>query len=112
MIFKGGDEGVLVKRVKKDIWQHLYHFPLIETDAEKNVENMCLIFQNQFGLIPYDFSSKVTHILSHQKINAVFYFFDSFPLNFSKDFIEIKISDIQDFPLPRLIDRFLENNEI
>jgi hypothetical protein len=85
---------------------------LIVTDIVCDVEKMYSIFQTEFGLKPYDYSSGVTHILSHQKINAVFYFFDSLPLTITKDFIIIKASEIQDFPLPRLIDRFLENNPI
>ena len=112
MIFKENDQVILVKRIQKDIWQHLFHFPLIETDVETGIDEMCSFFEAEFGLKPYDFSAHVTHILSHQKINAVFYFFDTLPLNLSNDFIVIKISEIQDFPLPRLIDRFLENNEI
>ena len=112
MIFKENDQVILVKRIQKDIWQHLFHFPLIETDFETGIDEMCSVFQDEFGLKPYDFSSNVTHILSHQKINAVFYFFDNLPSNLPNDFIAIKTSAIQDFPLPRLIDRFLENNEI
>lgn len=112
MIFKDIDKIILVKRMQKDIWQHLFHFPMIETEFDTSIDDMCPIFQDQFGLKPYDFSSKITHVLSHQKINAVFYFFDSIPLNISKDFLVIKLSEIQDFPLPRLIDRFLENNDI
>ena len=112
MIFKENDQVILVKRIQKDIWQHLFHFPLIETDVETGIDEMCSFFEAEFGLKPYDFSAHVTHILSHQKINAVFYFFDTLPLNLSNDFIVIKTSAIQDFPLPRLIDRFLENNEI
>ena len=112
IIFKENDQVILVKRIQKDIWQHLFHFPLIETDVETGIDEMCSVFEADFGLKPYDFSSHVRHILSHQKINAVFYFFDTLPSNLSNDFIVIKTSAIQDFPLPRLIDRFLENNEI
>ena len=112
MIFKENDQVILVKRIQKDIWQHLFHFPLIETDVETGIDEMCSVFEADFGLKPYDFRPHATHILSHQKINAIFYFFDTLPSNLSNDFIVIKTSAIQDFPLPRLIDRFLENNEI
>lgn len=108
LIFNEGDKTILEKRKEKDIWQHLYQFPLIETDSEKSFHEMKLIIKEKMGCEPFDLSQQEVHILSHQKIYAHFYIFNSFPEVFSDEFIEINQSEIQDFPLPRLIDRYLE----
>jgi A/G-specific adenine glycosylase len=108
MIFQEDDKTILEKRKAKDIWQHLYQFPLIETLEEKSFHEMKLIFKDQLGFEPLDFSKQEVHILSHQKIFAHFYFFNTFPKEFSTDLIVISQNQIQDFPLPRLIDRYLE----
>lgn len=108
MIFKDGDNTILEKRKEKDIWQHLYQFPLIETDTQKSFKEMKFIFNEKIGNEPVDFSQQEVHILSHQKIYAHFYVFNNFPKEFSETYIEINHQQIQDFPLPRLIDRYLE----
>lgn len=105
LVFSDNNNTVLEKRKNKDIWQHLYQFPLIETQSLKiPVDD---IFNNEFSI-----SDEVTHILTHQKITAQFYHFKFIPENFEKEWIKIKTSNIQDFPLPRIIDRYLENNEV
>ena len=108
MIFSNHNETILQKRKEKDIWQHLYQFPLIETNEEKSLNEMESVFQKSVGKIPFDYSEREIHVLSHQKIFAHFYFFKGFPTEISDDFIVTKQNKIQDFPLPRLIDRFLE----
>jgi A/G-specific adenine glycosylase len=109
MIFRKGNEIILTKRKEKDIWQHLYQFPMIEKDSLLNFEEIRSIFNTEIGLIPYDFSESVVHILSHQKITASFYYFEGFPVFENKDYQVVESKDIQKYPLPRLIDRFLEN---
>ena len=78
-------------------------------ESEKNIKEMNEIFEEKLGVQPIDFSEQQLHILSHQKIYAQFYVFNTFPKEISKDFIEINQDQIQDFPLPRLIDRYLES---
>lgn len=108
MIFQEDGKTILEKRKEKDIWQHLFQFPLVESESEKSFNEMKVLFNEKFGIEPIDFSDQRVHVLSHQKIYARFYIFDTFLLNFSEDMIIINQSQIQDFPLPRLIDRFLE----
>jgi len=111
LIFQKDNQVFLEKRESKDIWKHLFQFPLIETSEELTTNDIKKIIFEKFELMPIFQSEKVVHILSHQKINARFYFFDCFPPNLPSTFIRIKKKDIQDFPLPRLIDRFLEEIE-
>ena len=108
MIFHKGNKTILEKRKEKDIWQHLYQFPLIETETEKTFSEMKVLFKEKLGFEPVDFSKQEVHILSHQKIYAHFYIFNAFPQKNKEEFIEINLKQIQDYPLPRLIDRYLE----
>lgn len=105
LIFKVNEEIMIEKRTEKDIWQHLYQFPLIESTSPEIPESP--LFKKAVHT-----SNEVTHILSHQKITAKFYHFNSFPKQLESKWIRIKKENIQDFPLPRIIDRYLENNEI
>lgn len=106
-IIESSDVIVLQKRTNKDIWQNLYEFPLIETDSSDYPEQL---FQ---GILPekaYRISEPISHILSHQKINARFYHFDIQQLKIiqTKDILFIKKEELMDYPIPRLIDKYLE----
>ncbi len=111
-IFKENDQILIEKRIAKDIWQHLYQFPLFETEEELNTENVNPFFQERTGLTPFYNSKPITHILSHQRIFAVFYIFDQFPKLKEENWISINKSTIDNYPLPRLIDRFLEEKNL
>lgn len=105
LIFKFEDEIIIEKRNQKDIWQHLYQFPLIESES-------AVLERRDYLPSEFSVSEEVTHILSHQKITAKFYHFNTFPKKREKEWLVIKQKDIQDFPLPRIIDRYLENNAL
>ncbi|MCB0395091.1 MAG: A/G-specific adenine glycosylase [Flavobacteriales bacterium] len=65
----------LTKRTTKDIWQNLYEFPLWESDQpvsgpEELIEAMPSYFRSGKEKI-IDHTS-ITHILTHQRIHAVF----------------------------------------
>ena len=67
------------KRTKKDIWQNLYEFPLIETEERNELENLIRTeeFKHLFADIQnIEISSssfQTKHILSHRRIFATFY---------------------------------------
>lgn len=101
----------LQKRRGKDIWQHLYQFPLIETkeEIEENLFFSKMNF-NVTSLLKVFVLKK--HVLSHQNLFAKIYLMDEkfdFKLMFD-DVIEIEKEVLDDFPLPRLIEKFLEEN--
>jgi len=108
-IFKENDQILIEKRTSKDIWQHLYQFPLYETEKEMNNEDAILFFQERIDLNPSDFSKPIKHILSHQRIFTVFYIFNQLPNKKGENWIQIDKSLIDNYPLPRVIDRFLED---
>ena len=97
----------LFKREKKDIWQHLYEFPLVETNR--------LLTSNQLRdkeQIPvwvsrdecYLFNQKPwVHQLTHQHIYASFWIAPT-------DFVPYKTiskTSLKNYPVSRLIERFL-----
>jgi A/G-specific adenine glycosylase len=114
LIISLGEKILIGQRTKKDIWELLYEFPLIETDRrleEKEIFNE-IITSHLIGKHKVEFngiSDEIIHILSHQKIHARFIHLitDSLPGNFNENYILIKRVEIDKYPLPRLIERYL-----
>ena len=93
---------VMIKRTEKDIWQNLYQFPLFEfTSQDKKVDFLEL---NNFDFV----SKEYKHILSHQHIFATFVFQRVKKINLQQGDQKLFPSKIDDFPIPRLIEKFLE----
>ena len=96
---------VIQKRIEKDIWQHLYQFPMTETGSSNPPSEL------HFGLNiknALSISEEHIHILSHQKIHARFYKFPLLDRGLNEEFKVVNFIDLKEYPLPRLIDRFLE----
>ena len=108
LIFQNDQTTYLQKRSEKDIWQNLFQFPLIETDEDCELNN----FENYTRLAPSNISEEIVHVLSHQKIHARFYHFNHLPSKINTDWIAVKMAEIQDYPIPRLIDRYLETESL
>ena len=104
IIYKEDNHTLIEKRNTSGIWQNMYQFPLIETEGI-NSEDIQSIWKNQTTE-----SKAIIHKLSHQKIHAVFHHIDVFPKKMDDKWLKIKLENIQDYPLPRIIDRYLEEN--
>ncbi len=102
-------------RTKNDIWKGLYDFPLIETETETSFEVLCknpkwkqLFESYTFHLLQRSVVYK--HQLTHQTIYAVFYHMQiETPLMdlTEKNVILTHRKQLDQYPFPRLIDRFL-----
>ncbi|MBZ0244134.1 MAG: A/G-specific adenine glycosylase [Bacteroidales bacterium] len=105
-------------RENGDVWQGLYDFPCIETAAPacleelgkedflKKLKAVAINIRQQGGI--------VKHILTHQQLFATFYVVnctDGFEQLKNKSLSLVAQSDLGNYPLPRLIDRFLLENE-
>jgi A/G-specific adenine glycosylase len=101
LIYLQNDKTWLQKRTKKDIWQNMYQFPLVELENGESTPTMPA---------PLHVSEPIVHKLSHQHIHATFYIIRGFPEQSFPNTLEIKQSSIQDYPIPRIIDRYLEMN--
>jgi len=104
------------KRSGNDIWKNLYDFPCIETQTIISPEELFL--RNEWKMITGNSKVLVLHIsqitkhkLSHQDLHAIFYEIalkpplSKLPVNH----IEIPLEKLSDYPLPRLIDRYLQS---
>jgi len=102
------DSTILTKRIAKDIWEKLYEFPLIETSAEVDLEQ--LIKLNEFQNIYHNFitiklhnSKNIIHKLSHQTLHAKYWIITTNSVNTPT----INWSDISKYPVPILLHNFI-----
>lgn len=99
------------KRVEKDIWHNLYQFPLIESDtlidAKKLIKHIG--WKNIFKKDDFDLNKEyveMKHILTHQIIYTRFWEV-KYEGSLTK-YLLIKRNKMNNYPLPRLIERFLQ----
>jgi A/G-specific adenine glycosylase len=98
----------LRQKTENDIWKNMYEFPKMEFDNIKEMQAFCVMNKDKIK----SSSELYKHILSHQHLHAQFILcFDSTFFK-SDDSIEIYVSQLESFPLPRLIDRFIEQNQM
>lgn len=105
----------LQKRTGRDIWRDLYEFPLEETPKMPSLEDYPGIISEAEPEYPEKFriihvSSQVKHQLTHQTIFATFVHLEVMGRGFvpPSDWKKVRVSEIKNYPLPRLIDRYLE----
>jgi len=106
LIFKSEENTIIEQRIGKGIWQNMFQFPLIETLNINDKPDLTSFKNKTFESTP------IKHILSHQRIYATFHHFDSLPDQAAQKRLTIKQSDIQEYPLPRIIDRYLEEQDV
>ncbi|QLE01429.1 A/G-specific adenine glycosylase [Galbibacter sp. BG1] len=111
IILTDDEKTILQQRTKKDIWQHLYEFPLIETSEEINHEKLLehqdfknLTEGSLFELNLYNQESKL-HKLSHQHIYTRFWIVTL------QDKLKTGIDNkkVKDYPVPVLVANFVED---
>lgn len=109
----------LNKRTGKDIWTNLYDFPLIETTEELKEGDFLKSADWKHFIAPVkhytikSISSYFKHILSHQKIYARFLEIECsqpFKKILPPSCIIIQRQAIQEYPVPRLIEKYLSKN--
>ena len=108
------------KRRLKDIWKNLYDFPLIE--SKKSIDTLEVIaqFSSANRISPADFTVKsistiYIHQLTHQKIHAQFFRLivdKKINLNSNNSLLLIDIDELINYPVPRLIERYLQEQGI
>ena len=97
------------KRKGKGIWQNMFQLPLIESDKPLTLREAKNVTEKQWNTRTQNKITEYQHILSHQKIHASFWKVDSLITNES-EYITVTLDEIRDYPLPRLIDKYLEEN--
>jgi len=134
-LLRCGDECILVRRGKKDIWAGLYEFPMIETGGPQTDEEIVHQFlprimhihfsesgleepgAKDYSAIPFGIdalSAPVRHQLSHQTIHARFLHVetDHLPNPLPENWQRIPMDQLDRYAMPRLIHRYLESENI
>jgi len=95
------------QRNKKDIWEKLYQFPVIETTDEVFETPKSSILQH-LTLELIDVKS-LKHVLSHQIIFAKFWLFKSSKNIAHKNNVKcVRIKDIDNYAVPKLVENYLK----
>lgn len=110
---------IIEQRDNHDIWASLYQFPLIETKEKISSEKLMKskewknLFKNKTAIIE-SISPWMKHQLSHQNLFAKFYkvYIPSLDTIDIPGSIRINKNDITNYAIPRLIDKYLEENKI
>lgn len=113
IIYKG--QTWLSRRGKKDIWEGLYEFPLIETGEPMDFTGLqeTEAFRKLFaGAGRLDISpdrKEVKHVLSHQVLYTAFYRIEIEKVPEALDsYLAVPYEDIERYAVPRLIHIYLE----
>ncbi len=109
VVIDGKGNTILNQRKNKDIWQHLYEFPLLESKKELTIEDISsqvsdILKINEPKLEYGTDNSSIVHKLSHQKIYTKFWV-----VNATKTLENgISFDNIDKYPVPVLIGDYLK----
>ena len=104
LVDRKNDQLVIEKRTDNDIWKGLFQFPLIESNSSDLPNEAMDHFRIKYS------STVFTHKLSHQIIYARFHECIDYPKELRPNALLVSINDLENFALPRLIQRYLENS--
>ncbi len=114
LVIACGGNTFIQRRSDGDIWNGLYEFPMIETDAETDPGELSRSpeWQSRFeGQIPQvrSISPEITRRLTHRILKIRFYeIFVDKPI-FRQGLIEIPRAYIQKYAVPKVIDNYLQS---
>lgn len=112
LVIENDNELLIKKREGNDIWKNLYDFPLIEYSELKDpaaitVSEEWSSYFKKSKLHIRKISPGIKHILSHQIIHARFWHIKPVKELKLKNTLQVSQKKLNDYPLPRLIDRYL-----
>ena len=111
-----GNQTYIRKRIEKNIWKNLYEPPNFDSDKPLEDVDMVTFFLKSKAILNStnkEFEIKhlyeTKHQLTHQTIYAKFWLLSSYAVKKTilSDFIEVPISNINNYPVHRLFDKFL-----
>lgn len=109
------------RREGKDIWQNLYDFILFESDIPLHPKlfiksNLFVDFTKTHNLSfkpklkDIFISPPIAHKLTHQTINAHFIVVRTPHFEMPSGFVVVKIDELNNYPLPKLVENFVEKD--
>jgi A/G-specific adenine glycosylase len=117
IVFRFKSDVYISKRTKKDIWQDLYEFYLIESDKKQKPEAILKSKQlsqitTEKNVILKSVSHEYKHVLSHQNLHTMFYSVElKEPLK-TKLLKKVNIGSINKYAFPRLIEKYLKDENL
>ncbi|MEZ5084324.1 MAG: A/G-specific adenine glycosylase [Bacteroidales bacterium] len=114
---------LISKRENNDIWKNLYDFPHYDYKSKQSIKKIIVQLTSDCksqSCEKIKFSKEYQHTLSHQKIIARFITFETgnrqpFNKNHSvspKNMLLIEAEKFYNYPIPRLIEKFVDENQI
>jgi A/G-specific adenine glycosylase len=106
-------ETAVFKRGHENIWKSLYQFPALESDLPLNDQVILDKIKEDIpegsGTVEH-WSAPILHQLTHRTIHARFLHvrLKSWPTELPAGWLRISMGQIDDFPVPRLINRYME----
>jgi A/G-specific adenine glycosylase len=115
VIFGNDGKGGFVwikKRTGKGIWKNLYDFPGIEDDHELSYEELqqCREWEELTGNYVFSQTPVIKadrHLLSHRELRVKFFIINANDFS-HPNYKKVGLDSLYKYPLPRLIERFLE----
>lgn len=115
IVFQHEGTTLIQQRSDKGIWRKLYEFPLKESETKLSKKDILELVKERCDIengSNYTFSAIYNHLLSHRKIQATFiHVKTSQPLEPTKDEQLISLSNFEDYPVSRLIERYWQDFE-
>tara|TARA_Y100001978_G_scaffold157565_1_gene143147 strand:+ start:122 stop:1147 length:1026 start_codon:yes stop_codon:yes gene_type:complete len=105
IIFHRKNKVLLAKRTQKDIWKHLYQFPLFESKEE--IDDPLTRFDLKGELKGKNLKK---HVLSHQLIMGTFWWINVNSLPTNNNYIKVDVDDLDNFPVPKIIENYIKEN--
>ncbi|MEX2369525.1 MAG: A/G-specific adenine glycosylase [Bacteroidales bacterium] len=115
LIINNRGQTFLKRRTANDIWKQMFEFPLIEHNGVVNeiellrkIEQILQLSGDE--MVITSVSEMIRHQLTHQYITAQFVHLDVPKSGFipQHNWLPVLFEEVNQFPLPRLIDRYLE----
>ena len=106
------DQIIITQRTEKDIWQNMFQFPLIEKNSAEELSVIQKEIEHTYNIQVTDVIPNIKHILSHQHLYTTFWKTKTIPekLRSNKAYLIIPKETLISYPIPRVIDRYLEGN--
>ena len=112
IIIRFQDQYAIRERTTKDIWQHLFEFPLIETNKLISDPEIQELIARHFGIRPalYRFVSNTSggsQKLSHQKIHFHFTLIELKKKALPESFLYVPEKRLKKYPFPKTLKQFI-----
>lgn len=112
ILIENEDKIALSKRIGNDVWKNLFTFPKIETETDL-LDKGWILDQNLENNLTFIEEEK--HILSHQNLFIKYWKLnvslrDITNLQAENDFEMIALNDLEHYPLPKPIEKFINKH--